>query len=169
MNIKLTAIVPDGPILPDVARILELELTKEGKTIQGEYQKTTRTWGRKPQFTTQIDRVNYTVTVGTDSDVYKWVDEGTEPHVIVPVRAKALRFHTGYRPKTMSGFIGSRGGGVVGGSPVIFRSRVQHPGTKARRFTEIIGRRSQRRLGRNIIKAIRAQVGKRGPGRIVVR
>ena len=50
------------------------------------------------------------VTVGSDVEYARWVEEGTRPHVIVPRRARALRF-------------------LVGGR-VVFARRVMHPGTQ---------------------------------------
>lgn len=52
--------------------------------------------------------------VGTDRDYAGYVHDGTPPHVIVPVRAKVLRFTTQGR--------------------VVFARRVNHPGTRPNPF-----------------------------------
>ena len=57
-----------------------------------------------------------------------YTEFGTRPHVIVPVRAQALRF----APKGMGRLTGSpRKGG-----PVIFAKRVRHPGTRGMHWAQ---------------------------------
>ena len=68
--------------------------------------------------------------------------EGTKPHVIVAKRGRALRFAPGSRAKTSPGKLTSGSGSK--GSAVVFRPRVNHPGTKARLFTEQIAKRWRR-------------------------
>jgi hypothetical protein len=58
-----------------------------------------------------------------------FVHEGTRPHEILPVRARALRF----TPSTLNSAAGTGGGRTASGGPV-FRKRVMHPGTEARPF-----------------------------------
>lgn len=103
-----------------------------------DYQSTTRTWKHKPSF--RIAHKGDSVTVGTDDEIYGYVDKGTRPHTIRPRRAKVLRFSSGYRAKTTPGSLGSGSGGATGGA--VYRRFVQHPGTKARRFTELVQKRA---------------------------
>jgi len=55
-------------------------------------------------------------TVGSDVEYAQAVHDGTRPHVIRPVRAKALRFKVGGR--------------------VVYAKLVNHPGTKGRPFLD---------------------------------
>lgn len=56
------------------------------------------------------------VKVGSNSVVAKWLNNGTSPHTIRPVRAQALRFQSGGR--------------------TVFAKVVHHPGTRATRFLQ---------------------------------
>ena len=56
------------------------------------------------------------VTVGSDVEYAPWVNDGTRPHVIRPVRAQVLRFNVGGR--------------------IVFAKVVNHPGTRARPFLD---------------------------------
>lgn len=77
---------------------------------------------------------------GTYGDLWRWIEGGTEPHVILP-RADnpwgRLFFEWGgpgsYAPKTSPGTFYGGPGQVIGGSLTV-RKGVQHPGTTARRF-----------------------------------
>lgn len=60
----------------------------------------------------------------------EWTDKGTRPHVIVPRRARVLRFPAvgrGRQPVSGRGFRGRRAFSPVG---VRFAMRVNHPGNK---------------------------------------
>lgn len=83
--------------------------------------------------------------VGTEDEVFQYVDEGTEPHTIAPKPGKALRFYAGGAPKSTPHIIGSNPGRR--GSQLVFtRKPVQHPGTEAREFTEAIHTKWQDQL-----------------------
>lgn len=76
-------------------------------------------------------------TAGTDDKVYSYVSDGTRQHVIVAKKAKVLAFGPS-APKTTPGSL-SPGGGSRGAAST-FRKRVNHPGTKARKFDEAAAR-----------------------------
>jgi hypothetical protein len=104
--------------------------------VKQDFEKTVKGWEHPVTFaiTTQgADRV-----ITTDDEIWGYVDAGTRPHVIVAKRARVLRFATGGSPKTAPGRITS-GGGSKGGA-VVFRPRVNHPGTKARLFSQQIAK-----------------------------
>lgn len=61
-----------------------------------------------------VQRSRFRVSVEARAPYAKWVEEGTQPHVIEPVRRKALRF-------------------FVNGS-LVFARRVNHPGSRPRYF-----------------------------------
>lgn len=104
--------------------------------VKADFEKTAQGWAHDVTFTIKTqgtDRV-----VSTNDEVWGYVDEGTRPHVIVAKRARVLRFMAGGSPKTKPGRITSGTGSQ--GSAVVFRPRVNHPGTKARLFTQQIAK-----------------------------
>jgi hypothetical protein len=121
-------------IMREVAQIAERETLRK-------YRSTVRTWANPPQFQADTDftSTSASTVVGTDSEVYGYVDRGTRPHAIAPKGpGYPLRFRSKYQAKTRPGVIGSRQGGASG--HWIHAMAVWHPGTQARRFTEIIFR-----------------------------
>jgi hypothetical protein len=76
------------------------------------------------------------VSVDTDNDIYRYVDEGTRPHFIMRKNADFLKFHSGYTPKTTPGVLGSHAGGDFG--KLVFREIVYHPGNEPRHFTRTV-------------------------------
>ena len=119
-------------------------LEEVGKRIVKDYQRTTRTWDHKPQFLMEVNTSHnqYEVMVGTDDEIYGYVDWGTKPHEIRAKNAKYLRFWSRSTPKTTPGHLGS-GMGRKGGE-LTFRQRVWHPGIKPRRFSETIHKRASK-------------------------
>jgi len=99
-----------------------------------DFQKTTATWQHQPDFAVKPYGNGY--QIGTDDEIYGYVDKGTRAHKIVARRAKRLRFGSSFRPKTRPGSLSSGSGGSSG---QVFRSSVNHPGTKARSFSKLIG------------------------------
>lgn len=114
-----------------------------GNAIKKDFEATTKTWNHKPSFTVDVSTKGQgpAVLVGTSDEIYTYVNEGTKPHAIFPRKAKVLRFQGGYKAKTSPGNIGSSAGGASG--PTLFRPFVQHPGTKARKFDEVIAKKWQ--------------------------
>lgn len=134
--IKLRAIIPTKIILDPEAMARAIENTLDGvaKDIKVDFDVTTQTWKDRPAFSTE-KREGYR-SVSTEDEIYGYVNFGTRPHVIMPVRARALRFQTGFRPKTRVRFIGSNVGGTSG--PFVGARQVQHPGSEGRAFDETI-------------------------------
>jgi hypothetical protein len=130
--------------------------------IKSDYDKTTVTWKNKPKFEIieNISNKGPEVLVGTDDDIFKFVDEGTKEHIILPKTAKRLRFQNTYTAKTVPGVIGSRSGGPSG--DVVFSNGVIHPGTEARNFTKIIEKTWQGKFKRIMEKAISNAAKKSG-------
>lgn len=120
------------------------------EAVKAEFDLTTATWEHRVTFT--IAEQGDALVVGTDDEIYGYVDKGTKPHVIVPRRGRALRFAAGGRPKTTPGRITS-GAGAKGGV-VVIRPRVDHPGTKARDFQGQIYKRWRRGVQPYIRRAI---------------
>jgi len=100
------------------------------------YRPTYATWSSRPiDVGVFASRRRWDVKVTSDK-IFMFVDEGTRPHPIYPVRAKRLHFLSGYTAKTTPGSLRSQAGGPYGDD--VFAFGVHHPGTEARRFTEII-------------------------------
>jgi hypothetical protein len=142
---------------------------KEAATeIHQDFRATTKTWKKKPKFVKEMDLSGPgpVVIVGTDNEVYTYVDEGTRPHPIYPRRAKALKFRWGgkgsYRPKTQVRVIDSFSGGATG-KMVSFKS-VWHPGTKARKFADEIEKRRRPWYKRRMEQAMRDAAKSSGHG-----
>lgn len=77
-------------------------------------------------------------TIYTSNLIYKYVSEGTRPHPIVARNAKTLRFFAvGFSPKTRVRRIRAVQGSVAT-SDERFPVAVNHPGTEAREFAEVI-------------------------------
>lgn len=112
-----------------------------GNAMKRDFEATTATWKHKPVFTVDVSTKGQgpAVLVGTSDQIYGYVNDGTKPHVIRPKRGRVLRFASGYTAKTSPGVIGSGAGGASGGA--IFSRQVNHPGTKARNFDEIIAKK----------------------------
>ena len=99
-----------------------------GIEVQGRAKRTvarkTGNLGRTIQMT---DLTPTSVTIEAGANYAGAVELGTRPHIIRPVRARALRFAA------------TSGGARLTGSPrkgadVVFARRVHHPGTKAQPF-----------------------------------
>lgn len=119
-------------------------LRKAAKATEKDYRETVAGWKHEVKFETVIalGKTKAEFLVGTDDAIYRYVDEGTRPHIIRPVKAKALHFFGGGRAKTTPGILRS-GAGSRGGSEV-FSQGVQHPGTKARKFSELINKKQEK-------------------------
>lgn len=122
----------------DLGRRTESALQERARQVASEiradFEKTTATWEHQVEF---VEKITFgargiDISVSTDDEIYKFVNSGTKPHAIVPVRARALRFRGGYKAKTTPGVLGSSAGGSSG--PEVTRKAVWHPGTEARNF-----------------------------------
>lgn len=116
------------------------------RAVERDYKETVKTWERKPEFETIISLRGGKAEflVGTSDLIYKYVDEGTKPHPIFPKKAKFLRFQSGYQAKTTPGIIGSKAGGRSGSE--VFSRGVMHPGSKPRKFSELINKKYKSRF-----------------------
>jgi len=109
------------------------------RDIRNDFQKTVSTWERKPKFEmiVAVGPNSIDIYVGTDDEIYGYVDRGTKEHIIQPKKpGGVLAFKSQYKPKTIPNMIGSRSGGSSGNT--VFASWVIHPGTKARNFDKVI-------------------------------
>lgn len=120
-------------------KIIEDEVKSIADDIEADFKKTTATWDHKPQFDkeVQIGPGEIAILVGTDDEIYNYVDQGTRPHKIKPKKpGGVLAFQSIYTAKTVPKIVDSGSGGSSGST--VFTTGVNHPGTKARKFSEAI-------------------------------
>lgn len=126
-------IKPKGKLfnLPKIEKAIKDAVQESADDAQKLYESCVATWNHKPTFeqTTTKDGI----IVGTEDEIFGYVDEGTRPHVITIKNGRVLRFRTGYTAKTTPGKIGSGAGGPSGG--FAYAKSVNHPGFKGRDFT----------------------------------
>lgn len=137
-------------------------LRSAARAVQRDYEATVATWKHKPKFDLVIalGKTKAEFLVGTDDKIYGYVDEGTKPHIIVPKKAKVLRFSNVYRAKTSPGVIGSSDGGSSG-EPVFVRV-VRHPGVRARKFSKTINDKHKKSFKDKMHEAMRRARAKSG-------
>lgn len=115
-------------------------MRKAGTQIKKDFQGTTKTWKRKPKFEVIVSLTGPgpVLLVGTDDEIYGYVNFGTKPHPIFAgiytgkSSKKVLAFPSMHTPKTTVGSLTSSAGSS--GGPTVFTPFVMHPGTKARDF-----------------------------------
>lgn len=96
----------------------------------------------------------YVYPTGPNKKLWIWTTAGTKPHTIVPRGpGYPLRFRTGYKARTGRGYRYRGPGKAVG--PWVSKSRVRHPGTKAREFEKHIWRFYKKKFRRHIENALR--------------
>ena len=128
-----------------------------------EFKKVVTDWDHKPGFAARkyVNKGAIEVAVyptGTNKKIWRYVSEGTPPHVIRPKHAKTLRFQWGgpgsYKPKTTTA--PSWGGpGTVSGGKTVYRQEVHHPGTEARNFERYIADQYLPKFRKEIENAMR--------------
>lgn len=139
---KLNAIIPKGfgAQMKALPGAVKKGMRQAAEAVREDFLLTVQGWEHPAEFT--IEEQGDAITVSTDDRIWKMVNEGTRPHVIVPKNGKALVFGAGGRPKTTPGRL--RSGGGAKGNAVIIRPWVNHPGTKPRNFTALIMKRWRR-------------------------
>ena len=116
------------------------------RKLRRDFHSTIRTWRRKPKFITTMRRGSGKIIgrIETSNKIYKFVSGGT--------RVRYATMTPDFRPKTQSGFIGSRAG--RGGVMLISRARPR-PGIRARKFDELIYRKNKRKFSSHMRPYIR--------------
>lgn len=157
MSKLLTYIGPKGKIFDErkIKASIGKALDRAAKEAVTSFKKTTATWDNKPDFSISRDGEDAR-NVGTNDEIYSFVNHGTKPHVIRPVNAQALAFNVVSTAKTTPNALGSGPGGS--GGPVAFAMEVNHPGSKARKFDASVaadvGPKLQRAMDEEIAKAL---------------
>ena len=137
-------------------------LKRVGDRTVKAYQRVVQNWERKPGFKAEVGSGSKQLYVrikvpGSRRNIENWnrVDKsGAKPHVIRAKRAKFLRFVWGgpgsYDAKTKAAPARFGGSGKVANGKVVYRKFVNHPGFKARKFSEAINRDSRELLDREV-------------------
>lgn len=113
------------------------------------FDKIVSNWNNKPTFEA-IKKITreamsvYVYPVGENADIWRYVSQGTQPHIIKPKRpGYPLKFMWGgkgsYKARTTTSG-GYKGPGKVVGGTIHRPPVVHHPGNKARNFEKHIAR-----------------------------
>lgn len=155
VKLAIKALKPANlPTAQEYLAAIEKATYKSAGLILRDFEATVRTWDKKPTFDVTITNQggDYSVTAGTDNEIYGYVDAGTKPHVIRAKRSKYLRYSSGYKAKTRVGVIDSNDGGASGDD--VFSKEVHHPGFPGRKFSERIQKRRQTTVAQEISAGI---------------
>ena len=145
--------------------VMRKAMEDHAKTVKAEFEVATADWQNQPRFIvrTTISPTEIRLTVRPDARtkaarIFGYVDKGTKPHIIRPVKAKALRFQWGgpgsYRPKTAPAAQPLR---LNSGAALetVFSQEVHHPGNEARLISERIERTTQPKFRRTVENTFR--------------
>lgn len=155
----LAKVIKPKKLKEDAMRLALLTgLHEVASGVRKDFEKTTATWEHDVKFETLISlKGGPAIIIGTDDEIYGYVNSGTRPHRIYARPGKRLAFKWGgpgsYKAKTSPGVIGSTAGGATGN--MTFRSYVNHPGTKARNFESIIQRSWEKRFKKRMEEAMK--------------
>lgn len=122
-------------------RELSDELTELGNDQKQYFEEVTSDWKRKPTFKvltiiTPTELGYAVIATGENSDIWRYVDEGTQPHIIRPKSPdKPLAFRGNYSARTAPVAKAHVGSGTSSGAWVK-TFVVFHPGNDARLFAE---------------------------------
>lgn len=165
VSIQMKVTVPKKVISVEsvMREIRHTMTTKTARELRDLFEKTTEGWSNtmnpssgfgevRWNTKTQFGSMKNSVTVFTTSEKYAIVNEGAPPHVIVPRRARMLKFRTGYRAATRPRVIGSRAASRFG--ELVSAQAVNHPGFEARAFDETIAEEYLPTFERDIQDAI---------------
>lgn len=153
---KLEVILPKKQLLnrQQMERAIENALNQAAKAVQVDFKVTTQTWQHDVEF--KIESSPGERIISTTDEIYGYVSGGTRPHPIVAKPGKTLVFGTPSRAKTTPRVIGSGSGSK--GSSIIYTKRVQHPGTQAREFDQVISKKWEKELPDLLQRAIDSEV-----------
>ena len=134
-GVRLIAIKPK-PIEALIFRLAIIrEESKIAKDVEKDFIKTTKKWKKKPVWIRDVDHTKEKIIifVGTENEIYGYVDKGTKKHIIRPKKAEVLRFRgSSYR-----------GRGRPRASDYVYTKLVNHPGFKGYGHSKRIGKKWQ--------------------------
>lgn len=135
---------------------LKRELEAISKDILFDFEATTWSWKHKVKFQrlVSVGPNSTDILVGTDDEIYGYVDQGTKRHFVAPKVAPALAWRTGYQSKTVVGKMVAREGGSFGG--FAFDAKGHYvSGIKARRFTKQIQKSWEKKFKSRMERAMK--------------
>lgn len=153
--ISAKAITPKTKFKPGIFRAeCERAMQEVATGLTKDFEKTTATWEHEVEFESTVT-VGKTVnlTVGTDDEIYRYVDKGTRRHFIKPKKAGGVLAFPGgkYRAKSKPRFIGSMAGGSSGATA--FSKGHWVSGIKPRKWTEELFKRWRSRIYNSVTVA----------------
>lgn len=156
VSISAKAKIPSTQYKPEVFfKDMQRRAKNTRSQIKRDFEQTTKHWKTPVEFdiSTRRQGDSYIFSASTDNEIYGYVNDGTEPHIIRAKNAPFLVFRTGGTAKTTVGQLksgkGSRGNNWVS------KKEVHHPGTEARKFDEIIAKRFRERWVKEANEALR--------------
>jgi len=157
---RIQVIIPKK-LLPDgkaVARVLKNAARMAGEQLRSDFEATTNTWSKRPEFKREDIGIG-SVEVSTDNFIWNMLDAGTKPHIIVPKRAKLLRFawdgFGSYGAKTKPNKLSS--GSARYPKRIVFRRRVRHPGTAPRNWVETAYKKWEPKWAETVQRALHVE------------
>lgn len=154
----IEVILPKGKVFDaqKMGNIIKNTLTAQAKAIKVDFDVTTQTWDHRPVFTITTPG-RFQRLIATDDPIYAMLDKGTKAHTIRPKSARGiLRFTTPFRAKTVPNAIRSNKGSK-GNTQVVARV-VNHPGTAARNWAQVIAKKWNAQIGPIFQRAIDSTV-----------
>lgn len=153
---KMDVLIPEKLLFDakKLTRAVENALDGAADAARVDFEVTTQTWVTQVSF--DVTRRVMERIVSTDSRIYGYVNDGTEPHIIRPKNSRLLRFLTPYRAKTEVRVIGSGRGGR--GNTTVYARMVRHPGFPGREFDDVIAKKWKNELPRIMQRAIDSEV-----------
>jgi hypothetical protein len=141
------------------------EVRRSLEDARAHHAKVTDSWQKKPTYVTMIvksrESIVGSLTIGRNPIPFKWVDRGTglygpkhRSYFIFPRFAPALKFRTGYLPRTRPVAKFDVGPGKAFGPWRTVKDFVIHPGIKPRKFTETYNEEERPYLVKRIREAI---------------
>lgn len=141
-------------IRPGLAQRTEQFLLRQLRNVTESSRQTleaiTNSWDNKPSFTitTRLQGGQIHSSVLTDSNIFHWVDAGTQPHRIPESGTARMAFPQRYAPRTSIGSLRGNAGGGLGSGGMVFARVVQHPGIEPRNFSGRVRDQHVREIGR---------------------
>ena len=144
---QVKAIIPGKFDKKAMLEVLNTEFAKYAPFLTKDFERTTTNWqGEKPKFTPvvikgKVETGEMTLQVRVTGpkkgrDKWKWLNEGTSPHVIKPKGNYPLRFKSGYTAGSKPNQTFTIRGSSFG--PEIRANEVHHPGFPARGWSDLI-------------------------------
>lgn len=167
MEVRFRSLHPKQWSMKEVSQELLRELDNIMFLALTDLRTLTSTWQHKPTFKVLrrlypgVQSASALVQIGTDDEIFHYVNDGTPAHSIEPKspvsprnpnRPSALATRAGYRAKTRPGSRRPSSGGHFG--EVIFKPGVWHPGIEPRNFMGSLQRDMQNEMNRRIPLAI---------------